>query len=160
MRTKLKPGMTANVSIITAQQENVLKLPNAALRYRPAEAVEGAATATRPSRGGGSGEGRMQSARGSGPREGGGEGGSGGHRRPDRVPTRTVYVLSSTNAASKPEARQVRIGISDGVFSEVTEGLNENDIVVIGTNTPEPARQPAGPGAPANPFGGGSRRRF
>jgi HlyD family secretion protein len=153
---KLKPGMTANVSIITAQQENVLKLPNAALRFRPAEAVEAPGSSSRPSRGGGGGgEGdRMQSGRGGGSREGG----SGGRRRPDRVPTRTVYVLSSTNTAAKPEARQVRVGISDGVFSEVTEGLNEGDIVVIGTNTLEPSG-PGAPGGPANPFGGG-RRRF
>lgn len=32
---KLKPGMTANVTIKVGQKENVLKLPNAALRYRP-----------------------------------------------------------------------------------------------------------------------------
>lgn len=32
---KLKPGMTANVSIETARKENVLKLPAAALRFRP-----------------------------------------------------------------------------------------------------------------------------
>lgn len=31
----LKPGMTANVSIITARRDNVLKVPNAALRFRP-----------------------------------------------------------------------------------------------------------------------------
>src|SRR2546426_112403 len=35
---KLKPGMTANVSIIIARKDNVLQLKNAALRYRPAEA--------------------------------------------------------------------------------------------------------------------------
>lgn len=34
---KLRPGMTANVSIITAEQRNVLRLPNAALRFRPPE---------------------------------------------------------------------------------------------------------------------------
>jgi HlyD family secretion protein len=33
---KLKPGMTANVSIIVAQKKDVLKVPNAALRFRPA----------------------------------------------------------------------------------------------------------------------------
>ena len=153
---KLKPGMTANVSIVTAQQESVLKLPNAALRFRPADAVETPGGSSRPSRAGGGEGGRTPSGRGGGP----GEGGSGGRRRTDRVPTRTVYVLSSTNSAAKPEARQVRVGISDGVFSEVTEGLNEGDIVVIGTNTPEPTRQPTAPGATANPFGGGSRRRF
>src|SRR5215831_16449128 len=34
---KLLPGMTANVSIITAERENALKIPNAALRFRPTE---------------------------------------------------------------------------------------------------------------------------
>src|SRR5262249_5662348 len=32
---KLRPGMTANASIVTAQRTNVLKIPNAALRFRP-----------------------------------------------------------------------------------------------------------------------------
>ncbi len=32
---KLKPGMTATVSITTAESTNVLKIPNAALRFRP-----------------------------------------------------------------------------------------------------------------------------
>ena len=32
---KLKPGMTANVSIVIAQRENALTIPNSALRFRP-----------------------------------------------------------------------------------------------------------------------------
>ncbi len=36
---KLKPGMTANVSIVIARRPNALKIPNAALRFRPPEAV-------------------------------------------------------------------------------------------------------------------------
>ena len=32
---KLRPGMTANASILVAQRESVLKIPNAALRFRP-----------------------------------------------------------------------------------------------------------------------------
>src|SRR5882757_7733593 len=43
---KLKPGMTANVSIIVARKDNVLQIKNAALRYRPAEAVEAKARST------------------------------------------------------------------------------------------------------------------
>jgi len=35
---KLKPGMTANVSIVAARKDNVLQIKNAALRYRPSEA--------------------------------------------------------------------------------------------------------------------------
>src|SRR5213080_5030821 len=38
---KLKPGMTANVSIVVAHKDDVLQIKNAALRYRPAD---GAAT--------------------------------------------------------------------------------------------------------------------
>jgi HlyD family secretion protein len=34
---KLKPGMTANVSIITSFKKDILKIPNAALRFMPAE---------------------------------------------------------------------------------------------------------------------------
>jgi HlyD family secretion protein len=34
---KLKPGMTATVSITTAQRTNVCKIPNAALRFKPLE---------------------------------------------------------------------------------------------------------------------------
>ena len=34
---KLKPGMTANVSIITSIKKDILKIPNAALRFMPSE---------------------------------------------------------------------------------------------------------------------------
>lgn len=40
---KLKPGMTANVSIITSSKKDVLKIPNAALRFRPPETGKGVA---------------------------------------------------------------------------------------------------------------------
>jgi HlyD family secretion protein len=36
---KLKPGMTANVSIIIAHRDDVLQIKNAALRYRPPDAT-------------------------------------------------------------------------------------------------------------------------
>ena len=32
---KLRPGMTVNANIVVAEKENVLKIPNAALRFRP-----------------------------------------------------------------------------------------------------------------------------
>jgi HlyD family secretion protein len=49
----LKPGMTANVSIITASEKNVLKVPNAAIRFKWQPAGGVAATATAPQAGGG-----------------------------------------------------------------------------------------------------------
>lgn len=46
---KLRPGMTANTSIIIAEHPNVLRIPNAALRFRP---PEGAKVATNAPAGG------------------------------------------------------------------------------------------------------------
>jgi HlyD family secretion protein len=37
---KLKPGMTANVSIIVSSKKDVLRIPNAALRFRPPEMLK------------------------------------------------------------------------------------------------------------------------
>src|SRR3972149_9748935 len=34
---QLKPGMTANVSILTAVKKDILKIPNAAMRFRPSD---------------------------------------------------------------------------------------------------------------------------
>src|SRR5216117_3483486 len=52
---KLKPGMTANVSIIAARKDNVLQIKNAALRYRPAAAVAGEAGSRSRAQAGGRG---------------------------------------------------------------------------------------------------------
>jgi HlyD family secretion protein len=41
---KLRPGMTANASILVAQRENALKIPNSALRFRPEFAKKEAVT--------------------------------------------------------------------------------------------------------------------
>ena len=177
---KLLPGMTANVSIIVAERQNAFKIPNAALRFRPPEAVIAetktnatlrppvAAAGGRPT---GEGGGRAGPREG-GPGQGGGrraEGGGGdrppgagtgpGRPRTERQLTRTVYVLPSAASTegeqkAKPTPVQVKVGISDGINTEVTEGLIEGQQIVIGIismgdNTA--AR-------PANPFGGGMRR--
>jgi HlyD family secretion protein len=133
---KLKPGMTANVSIIVAQKDNVLQIKNAALRYRPSEggpieiSSAKAASGGSPSRA-----------------PGGAQRGAGGERR---TSDRTVYVLSG----SRPQAVQIKTGISDGVVTEVVEGLKEGDRVV----TAELASKSAAASPPPNPFSGGARR--
>ena len=49
---KLFPGMTANVTILTQRAENVLKVPNAALRFRPPESlIEGSTAVSKPQAG-------------------------------------------------------------------------------------------------------------
>ena len=128
---KLKPGMTANVSIIVVHKDDVLQIKNAALRYRPPDATPVETRKTVPSRGGHSATGR-----GGGAQQGA---------------QRTVYVLPS--GANHPEPRQIKTGISDGIVTEVVEGLKEGDRVV----TAELASTAAGPSPPANPFGGSRR---
>ena len=75
---KLLPGMTANVKLVVAEKPSVLKVPNAALRFRPA-GIEGGGPAAGPAQGaprGGGGAGGTAS----GPAAGGGGGGGGGGR--------------------------------------------------------------------------------
>ena len=131
---KLKPGMTANVSIIAARKDNVLQLKNAALRYRPADAGPPSSPKT-ASQGGSRPPGAMRQA---------------GGARERTSSERTVYVLSG----SEPKPVQIKTGISDGVVTEVVEGLKEGDSVVTAEMAPK--SQPAA--TPANPFSGGQRR--
>src|SRR5229473_5518039 len=58
---KLKPGMTANVSIVVAHRDDVLQIKNAALRYRPPDATPIETRRTNASRGGRPGGGRSGS---------------------------------------------------------------------------------------------------
>jgi HlyD family secretion protein len=171
----LRPGMTATVSIIVRKAANALRLPAAALRFRP----EGyprpvfAAGAAGPGPGGqgapagaAPGQGAARSGPGGpgGSREGrrpegwpgaaaaGGQGGPGGpgSRGPGR-PT-TVFV---PDEKGEPKPVDVRIGISDGQYVELRQGLDEGAVVITGTEIPG-ARAAGGPrpgGSPSsNPF--------
>src|SRR5438874_458478 len=133
---KLKPGMTANVSIIIAHKDNVLQIKNAALRYRPAEAVTAERSSSKTASGGPTSR-----------TPGGAQRGAGRERRPSE---RTVYVLSG----GRPNPVQIKTGISDGVVTEVLDGLKEGDRVI----TAELASKSPAASTPANPFSGGSRR--
>src|SRR5437870_5082094 len=82
---KLKPGMTANVSIIIAHKDDVLQIKNAALRYRPPDATPVEIRKKVTSREGRSGPGRS----------GGGQQGA----------QRTFYVVPS--GATHAEPRQI-----------------------------------------------------
>jgi HlyD family secretion protein len=128
---KLKPGMTANVSIVVAHKDDVLQIKNAALRYRPPDAASVATTRTGTNR--------------SGRPVGGRSGGS------HEMAQRTVYVLPS--GASRPEPRQIKTGISDGIMTEVVDGLKEGDRVV----TAELGSTTAAQSPSTNPFGGSRR---
>ncbi len=76
--------------------------------------------------------------------------------------TRTVYVLSSTNSPESkvPQLKpvQIKVGITDGISTEVVEGLEEGTQVVTGLISG--GEGSTRPNTPANPFGGGPFRRF
>jgi HlyD family secretion protein len=204
---KLRPGMTANATILTAQKTDVVKLPNAALRFRPPDAARATKTTNTVGSAGmsrgatnttGSGaamaatvpdgaptppwvaEGRspngreevqawMQSltpaqreqiqkargARGGGGPGGGMGGGMGGSRagRMDESAPRTVYVMENENGVPTPKPVTVKLGITDGAFTEVISGLAEGAMVITGTNQVGSATATRAGGA-SSPFGG------
>jgi HlyD family secretion protein len=130
---KLKPGMTANVSIVSAHQDDVLKIPNGALRFRMPDESPTPAAKRDPSASG---------------RQPGGKPPARGERRIER----SVYVLPPST--SKPTRVTIKTGISDGVATEIVEGLKEGDRVVTGvTESSGATSTPA-----TNPFGSGPRR--
>ncbi len=84
---KLMPGMTANVSVVVAQEKDVLKIPNAALRFRPAQ------------------RGKTKFERGAG-----------------------IWVLEN----QAPKRVPVKLGISDGNYTEIVSGdLKEGQDVIV-----------------------------
>ena len=120
----LLPGMTAYVNIAVAQHNDVLMVPNAALRFKPADAAEkkpengqkpASTAATSPGDGGGT------AGKGSGGKKGKkGDGQSG-----------TVYVLVGEEI--KPVS--VQLGITDNRNTEIVGGdLKVGDRVITGEN--------------------------
>ena len=103
---KLKPGMTANVSIETARKENVLKLPAAALRFKPK---------------GGKGS---KDARDAKEKPAGAD-----PRKMKKGAGQQVFILS---AEQKPVAVPIKTGITNDGQVELVEGtLKENDEVIV-----------------------------
>ena len=144
---RLRPKMTANVTIDVATVQDVLRIPNAALRFRPA------GEENRPSGGSGGGFDRRaaQTAEGGGGLAGAARQLPGGRRPGARQ--QTVYTLG---ADKKPVAAQIRTGITDGRFTQVVEGtLKPGDVVIVGLAT----SKVEGPPPPGSQQGGGGGRR-
>ena len=185
---KLKPGMTANVTVEVARKDGVLRLPAAALRFRPPAdpRAGGANRSTKMASGGSSGravaraDGAPEGARRDRSKAGGGAGvgartavtGSatqaGGQvvsaswNEEDATRPGAVYVLRN----GKPVKITVMTGLSDGSFSEVRSGeLKEGDLVIVGLeqsaqrgNQLTPPPGMGGPGFGGGGRGGGGRR--
>ncbi|MBA5875858.1 MAG: efflux RND transporter periplasmic adaptor subunit [Nitrospira sp. CR1.2] len=127
---RLKPGMTANVSIVIDKKEQVLKVPSSALRFTPPKAVrevKAGPVADRPSLSGGSAD-----------------------------PASRRWGMWKLTADNELERIPVMMGISDRAYVEIAaEGIQEGDQVVVGIDAPRGERK----GAELPPgFGGGQQR--
>ncbi len=115
---RLKPGMTANVSIVVAQREAVLKVPNAALRFTPQTA--GQAERFTPG-------GKLAKMKGTEQTAGAGRGAT--------TLSRTVW---QEGPSGELESVPVQTGISDGVATEIVSGeLSEGASVIVGIERPK-----------------------
>ena len=94
---KLFPGMTADVSILVLERDQVLKVPNAALRYSPPDNARFSAAPPK----------QLQRAQ------------------------QLAYALQADNVTLTP--RIVRTGATDGVVTEILDGLSASDRVVTAT---------------------------
>ncbi|MGH7360784.1 MAG: efflux RND transporter periplasmic adaptor subunit [Candidatus Methylomirabilales bacterium] len=113
---RLKPGMTANVRIMVGQKADALKIPAAALRFRPSEGevdrAAGRSADSQPERSG---------RRGGAEQEG------------------KVWVLED----GTPKPVTITLGLKDGNSVEVEAGeLREGQEVLVGTGPREPRAAP------------------
>lgn len=96
---KLKPGLTANITIYTLERANVLTVPSKALRFVPDAETLGEAgyTLTEASEQAPSGK-------------------------------KLIWQLNGTNITPKT----VTVGITNGSYTEITEGIGEGEEVIAG----------------------------
>lgn len=143
----LKPGMTANVRIVVDKRQNVLRIPDQALRYSPGgvAAASQNTSSSLPSlfgigrgvpggggRGGGRGEAR-----------GNGRGADRGGRDTEAAALAAhVYVLRD----GKPVQVAVTTGLDDDTVSEIVSGdLKEGDQVIMSESSSAKSGGPAAP---------------
>jgi len=128
-RLLLRPGMTANVTFVHARRDNVLRTPNAALRFKPSPELLNGGTRAR------SGGAAVAQARV--PRK------AKSDEPPDR---RTLWVLRGV----KPVAVPVKIGVTDGTHTEIVEGdVHEGDLAItdLASTSATPSKPAASGGA-------------
>lgn len=112
----LRPGMTAMATITTQTRKDTLRVPNAALRFKPQR--------DEASRGG------MMSLFGRR-----GRGGSRGGAGQENGGSSNVWILSN----NRPKKLPVKVGRSDGIHTEILEGeLKAGDKVLIGQKSAKP----------------------
>jgi len=171
---KLRPGMTATVSIITGEAKGVLRIPNSALRFTPNLPAEELAKimkeagermfAKRQAEGGAAPAGEGQHTQVTAPAGQGATGGQaggprtfgqgmgmgmGGGQRSGRRPS-TVWYL---DASGKLTISFIRPGVTDNSFTEILRSeLAEGQEIITGLATAQTTTAATTPGGP--PRGG------
>src|SRR4051794_5812029 len=141
---KLLPGMTARVQFLTKQADNVLKVSNSALRYKPTDAEVAALKAARQATTTPTTSTATSTARAG--RTGGARTGSSNFG--------TLYDL---DANGKLAVARVKTGINDGSTTEITgRDVKEGMKVIAGTVGATATAQTST--APASPFQGGQQQ--
>jgi HlyD family secretion protein len=151
---KLKPGMTATVTIEVARADNAMRVPNAALRFRPTEDMlpqvarnnAAAGNGSGPQAGVGAQGGQQWSGNGSQPR---------GPRPQAARPGARDESIARVWMFQDGQLRSVRVktGISDGTTTAIVDGeLAEDAHVITGVSTPAASAQTTT--SPFMPFGG------
>ncbi|MDD7691695.1 MAG: efflux RND transporter periplasmic adaptor subunit [Prevotella sp.] len=114
---KLKPGLTANVTIFTYEKKNVVSVPNKALRFTPTKELVGKAIIK------------------------------------DCKGAKKVWTYDGKTF----KAYAVKTGLTDGINTEILEGLSRGQKIVVDVkqteegNTNESQQQEASPFAPKHP---------
>lgn len=113
---KLRPGMTATVSIRTREAKGVLRVPNAALRYKPSAPLgpDGKPVPQAPLPPLGKNQGRVH------------------------------VLVDATPGAEKEEARVVELGANDGTTTEIVAGLEEGQKVITDETDDGSGKDPKG----------------
>ena len=134
----LKPGMTANVQFLVSRKEDVLTIPNMAMRFKPPEEKEEAQELLRRE--------QSRTAARVGERRTSRQSVAGSAAPAVRGTRRVlIYVLRG----DKAQPIEVQLGITDGSKTEVSSAdLHENDPVIIGISSGATAGSPG----MANPF--------
>lgn len=90
---KLKPGLTANITIYTLERNNVLSVPSKALRFTPVQPLIG---------------------------------------KEDKVVDTNAEHKLWTREGNTFTAHAVKVGINNGILTEITGGINEGTVIITG----------------------------
>jgi len=149
---KLKPKMTADVTIEVSKVQDVLRVPNAALRFKPIETGRSA----------GSDAAAKTALEGTAARGGAGTAAAADALASGQRGSRHQQVVYVVGAGNELKSVPVKTGITDGRFTAVTEGdLKPGDMIAVGFATAKVETQgtlPPGMGGQRGPGGGGGRR--